>query len=207
MELHTYLVFILGAFVLVASPGADFIYVLSRSISQGAKAGFWGAMGVSFGLLIHTAFAVLGLTALLYSSAIAFLIVKYIGVCYLIYLGIKIFLSKNQFLNLTEARVASNSEVFKQGLFTNTLNPKAGLTFMAYMPQFLSTSETQSLLVFQLGASICLIALLWFSIVGYFSSIFRKYVVDSRSIGSAIRYLVSSILISLGLRLAWMERP
>ena len=207
MELHNYLVFILGAFVLVASPGADFIYVLSRSISQGAKTGFWGALGVSFGLLIHTAFAVLGLTALLYSSAIAFLIVKYIGVCYLIYIGIKIFLNKSQFLTVSEAKVANNAEVFRQGLFTNTLNPKAGLTFMAYMPQFLSATDTQPLLVFQLGASICLIALLWFTVVAYFSSVFRRYIVNNRSIKSAIRYLVSSILVGLGLRLAWMERP
>jgi threonine/homoserine/homoserine lactone efflux protein len=206
MELHTYLVFTLGAFVLVASPGADFIYVLSRSISQGVSAGFWAALGVTFGLLIHTAFAVLGLTALLYSSAIAFLVVKYVGVCYLIYLGVKIFLTKNQFKSIGESKAADNSEIFKQGLFTNVLNPKAGLTFMAFMPQFLSANETQSFLVFQLGASVCLIALFWFTTVSYFSGVFRKYVVNNRSAENAVRYFVSTILISLGIRLAWMER-
>lgn len=206
MELHTYLVFVLGAFALVASPGADFIYVLSRSVSQGVGAGFWAALGVTFGLLIHTAFAVLGLTALLYSSAIAFLFVKYVGVCYLIYLGIKIFLTKNQFNNIGESKAANNLEIFKQGLFTNIFNPKAGLTFMAFMPQFLSANGTQSYLIFQLGATVCLIAFIWFTMVGYFSGIFRKYVVGNRLAENAVKYFVSTILISLGIRLAWMER-
>ena len=100
---------------------------------------------------------------------------------------------------------AKDWDIFKQGLFTNTLNPKVGLTFMAYMPQFIST-ESSSLLVFKLGLSICLIALIWFSIIGVFSTIIRKYVVDNESIGNAIRYFVSSILIGLGLKLAWLER-
>lgn len=206
MELHVYLTFLLGAFVVVASPGVDFIYVLSRSIAQGTKAGILGALGVTCGLLIHTSFAVAGLTVLLYSSAIAFLIVKYIGVCYLVYLGVRMLMSKSHFSGVGEASLASNSEIFRQGLLTNTLNPKAGLTFMAYMPQFLSPTESQPLVVLSLGLSVCLMALAWFSFVGYCSRIFRKYVVNNESIGDAIRYFVSSILISFGLRLAWMER-
>ena len=206
MELHTYLIFIIGAFALVASPGADFIYVLSRSVGQGRKAGFWAALGVSCGLLAHTLFAVAGLTALLYSSAIAFLIVKYIGVCYLVYLGLKTFLNKKQFQDIGCGNNVSDIEIFKQGLFTNMLNPKAGLTFMAYMPQFLSSGETQTLLVFELGASICIIGVFWFSAVGYLSGAFRKYVVDNKTVADTIRYFVGSILVAFGLRLAWFER-
>ena len=206
MDLHIYLVFILGAFALIASPGADFIYVLTRSISQGASSGFWAALGVSCGMLIHTAFAVIGLTALLYSSAIAFLIVKYVGVCYLVYLGIKTFLNKNQFKKIAPSSIASDAEIFKQGLFTNVLNPKVGLTFMAYMPQFISSTDSHPLLVFQLGFSICVIALAWFSLVGLFSGVFRKHVIESESIGNTIRYMTSAILISFGLKLAWLER-
>lgn len=206
MDLQSYLIFALGAFVLIATPGADFIYVLGRSVSQGAKAGFWAALGVSCGMLIHTVFAIVGLTALLYSSALAFLIAKYIGVCYLVYLGIKTFLNKQQFTDIADAERVSHGTVFKQGLLTNTLNPKAGLTFMAYMPQFLSAESAQSVIILELGLSICLITLAWFALVGLFSGVFRQYVVNNRAVGNAIRYFVGSVLISLGLRLAWLER-
>jgi len=206
MDFSLYLVFIIGAFALIASPGADFIYVLSRSISQGTTSGFWAALGVSCGMLIHTAFAVIGLTALLYSSAIAFLLVKYVGVCYLVYLGIKIFLNKNQFKKMDQSSNERNSEIFKQGLLTNTLNPKVGLTFMAYMPQFLSSTDSHPFLVFQLGLSICAIALVWFSLICIFSSVIRKYVIENESVGNTIRYMTSSILIGFGLRLAWLEQ-
>jgi len=206
MELHIFVVFVLGAFALVASPGTDFIYVLSRSISDGRNAGFVAALGVSSGMLVHTGFAVAGLTALLYSSAIAFLIAKYIGVFYLVYLGVKIFLTKDQFKNMEVAESANNYDIFKHGLLTNVLNPKVGLTFMAYMPQFLSPAGESSLLVLQLGISICIVALIWFSIVGFFSSAVRRYVVESEAIGNTTRYATSSILVFLGFRLAWLER-
>ena len=206
MTLDTYLLFILGAFALIASPGPDFIYVLSRSIGQGTKSGLWAAAGVSTGTVIHTLFAVVGLTALLYSSAIAFLIVKYVGVCYLVYLGIRMFLNKNQFSNIGKIKPAPYYLIFRQGWLSNTLNPKVGLTFMAYMPQFLSPAESQPLVVLQFGLTISAIAMIWLVSVAVFSALFGKLIVENRSVGNIIRYSVSSLLIGFGFKLAFFER-
>ncbi len=207
MEPQTLLLFSLGFFALVAAPGPDFVYVFSRSIHEGPKAGLISALGISAGMAVHTIFAVVGLTALLYTSAMAFLVIKFAGAAYLIYLGIKFFLTKQQFKLDSSKQLADPVVIFRQAVLTNVLNPKAGLTFMAYMPQFITPGtasvSTQALL---LGAIICVITLSWYITLGAFSGWLKRYVVDSPRLSDAIRYSVGTILIGLGLRLAWLER-
>lgn len=207
MEAHTLLLFSLGFFALVAAPGPDFVYVFSRSIHQGAKAGIVSALGISTGMLVHTVFAVAGLTALLYTSAIAFLIVKIVGAGYLIYLGVKILLTKQHFKFDRPVTDAERNVIFRQAVLTNVLNPKAGLTFMAYMPQFVSPSAGNiSAQVLILGTIICAITLSWYVALGTFSGWLKQHIVDSPRISDVIRYAVGTLLIGLGLRLAWLER-
>src|SRR5512138_2167117 len=99
----TLLLYTIGALVIIVSPGPDFIYVTTRGIAQGRVAGLLSAAGISLGLMAHTLLAALGLSALLRTSGIAFQTVKYVGAAYLLYLGIKMFLNKESFIQLGQS--------------------------------------------------------------------------------------------------------
>lgn len=86
--------FVLSSFLLIAAPGPDFIYVLTRGISEGRKGGLMSALGISTGMLVHTMFAAFGLSAIIETSRIAFMVIKYVGAGYLIYIGLKMILTK-----------------------------------------------------------------------------------------------------------------
>jgi threonine/homoserine/homoserine lactone efflux protein len=86
--------FLVASLALIATPGPDMIYVVTRGVAQGRRAALVSACGVCSGLAVHTSFAAIGLSALLARSAVAFSVVKYAGAAYLIYLGLKTFLSK-----------------------------------------------------------------------------------------------------------------
>ena len=131
--------FLLAGILLNLTPGTDTIYILSRSISQGKKAGLLSALGISAGCLVHTLFAAFGLSIVLSQSAAAFDTVKYMGALYLIYLGLKtIFTRRPHGFDLDAIQTRdSDSRIFLSGMLTNVLNPKVALFFLAFVPQFI----------------------------------------------------------------------
>ena len=138
ISLNDFLLFAFASLMLNITPGNDMIYVATRSTSQGIKAGIVSALGIAGGCIVHLIAAVVGLSAIISSSAIAFDIIKYIGAAYLIYLGIKAFLSKQNKFNLEgKSEKKSLPKLFWQGVFTNVLNPKVALFFLAFLPQFI----------------------------------------------------------------------
>ena len=137
------MIFLAAALALNISPGPDMLYVISRSLEQGLKAGVVSALGVGAGTLIHTMVAVVGLSALLLSVPIAFNIIRYAGALYLAYLGLRMLLVKRRKEQRIQARRSNNfrlRDVFRQGLTTNVLNPKVALFFLAFLPQFVDRS-------------------------------------------------------------------
>lgn len=126
------------------TPGNDMIYVASRSSALGVNAGIVSALGIMAGCLVHTLAAVAGLSAIIASSATAFNILKYTGAAYLIYLGIRSWIgSRNSVFQLKErVELYSYRKVFVQGMFTNVLNPKVALFFLAFLPQFINTHSS-----------------------------------------------------------------
>ena len=137
------MIFLAAALALNISPGPDMLYVISRSLEQGLKAGVVSALGVGAGTLIHTMVAVVGLSALLLSVPIAFNIIRYAGALYLAYLGLRMLLVKRGKEQRIQARRSNNfrlRDVFRQGLTTNVLNPKVALFFLAFLPQFVDRS-------------------------------------------------------------------
>ena len=134
----TLLLFCATAFVLIITPGPNQIYIIARSTSQGRKAGLLSALGVDTGTLVHVVAASFGLSALLASSAFAFGIVRYAGAGYLIYLGIRTWLSRSNNLEHFTIEFKSGKRIFFQGMLTNILNPKAALFFLAILPQFVN---------------------------------------------------------------------
>ena len=143
MDLNTFLLFAFASLVLNITPGADMLYVATRSASQGVKSGIVSALGIMTGCIVHLAAAIAGLSAIIANSATAFSVVKYLGAAYLIYLGLKSFFSKqNKFDLKTDQERESLSKIFWQGVVTNVLNPKVALFFLAFLPQFVDVKTS-----------------------------------------------------------------
>jgi threonine/homoserine/homoserine lactone efflux protein len=132
---HDLPAFILASLLLWITPGPDTMYILARSIAQGLRAGVMSAFGIGCGILIHTAFAAFGLSALVATSAAAFRLVKLAGAGYLVYLGVQA-LRASGTLSTPEIAAAGLGRIFRQGILTNALNPKVAIFFLAFLPQF-----------------------------------------------------------------------
>jgi threonine/homoserine/homoserine lactone efflux protein len=160
MDLQNFLLFALASFILNITPGADMLYVATRSTGQGIKAGVISSLGVMVGCIAHATAAVVGLSAIIASSATAFTIIKYAGAAYLIYLGIRSFLSKDNSFSIAEnSEKLPDRKIFMQGAITNVLNPKVALFFLAFLPQFVDPkSDSPALTILLLG--------IWFTISG-----------------------------------------
>lgn len=135
-------VFIAASIALYISPGPDFIIVASKAVGQGRRAGILTAFGVSTGVLIHMFAAAFGLAALLQVWPIAFSLVKWAGITYLVYLGVRILVAKTSSFDVSATQNhRSNRQLFVQGLFCNLLNPKIAIFFLAFLPQFTDPSR------------------------------------------------------------------
>lgn len=134
----TLLTFAVAATLLIIVPGPNVIYIITRGIDQGRRAAIASAAGVEAGMLFHIGAAVLGLSALVASSELVFNIVKYAGAAYLIWMGIASLRAGPAHLEAPDfSRRARYSKLFAQGLIVNVLNPKVGLFFVAFLPQFI----------------------------------------------------------------------
>lgn len=142
MPLHTYLLFVLAAFALILVPGPDMMYMLGRCLAQGRRAGILSAVGFNLGGYVHLTAAVLGLSAILATSATAFTVVKWVGAAYLIYLGLSALWSKQGVAIDTDAAVAGRRSrtILWQAFLSDVLNPKVALFFLALLPQFVDRS-------------------------------------------------------------------
>jgi threonine/homoserine/homoserine lactone efflux protein len=156
-----YPLFLAGALILLFIPGPAVFYILSRSIGQGRKAGVVSAAGISVGTLVHSTAAALGLSAILVSSARAFHIVQFVGAIYLIFLGVRTLLSREDPHLVSAASTHSLPRIFGQGVLVNLLNPKTALFFLAFLPQFVDSSRGHvPAQIFFLGCSFALLGLL-----------------------------------------------
>lgn len=135
-SIHTLAVFAAAVVVFAAVPGPAVFYVVTRSISQGRRAGGVSAGAVAVGNLVHVAAATVGLSALLASSAVAFSVVKYVGAAYLVYLGVRALLSREHAQRTGQPAPQPLSRVFREGVVVAVLNPKTALFFLAFLPQF-----------------------------------------------------------------------
>jgi len=138
MDIGYWIMFLTATLALNMSPGPDLIFVLTKTVSNGRKAGVVAAAGACTGALVHVAAAALGLSAIIVSSAYAFTLIKIIGVCYLIYLAWQAFTASGgiELAATNSTETVSYWKIFKQGVLIDVLNPKAAIFFMAFLPQF-----------------------------------------------------------------------
>lgn len=130
--------FFAAAILLAITPGPGIFYVLTRSLKGGRREGYASSFGTAIGGLAHVIAAALGLSAILATSALAFFIVKYAGAAYLIYLGIRTIMTKDEAPDMDAEIEPNNQKALYQGILTEILNPKTAIFFLAFIPQFIN---------------------------------------------------------------------
>jgi RhtB (resistance to homoserine/threonine) family protein len=196
-------VFVISGILLNITPGSDTMYILSRSISFGRRAGILSVLGISSGAVIHTLLAALGLSAILAQSAFAFNVVKYAGSIYLLYLGIKAILTKYEQSTLSNSVEETTSyKIYVQGLLTNLLNPKVALFFLTFLPQFVDPKTEYGALSFLLlGVTYLTTGTIWCLLLAMFSSMATKTLRDNQKISTVLNKSAGVIYMLLGLNL------
>lgn len=208
IPVNDFLIFAFASLMLNITPGNDMLYVATRSTSQGIKAGVVSAFGIAGGCIVHLMAAVIGLSAIIANSALAFDIIKYTGAAYLVYLGLKSILSKqNKFAITKKVETKSLSQLFWQGVLTNVLNPKVALFFLAFLPQFIHPENGNvSLQILLLG--------LWFNFSGtvvncIVALLFGKlgnWLADKQAFIKWQNKITGLLLIGLGIKVALSSR-
>ena len=164
-------------------------------------------MGVICGCLVHTTAAAFGLALILQTSATAFLIVKYAGVFYLLYLGIKTLRDKSTFKLHNHTSSVSSPRLFWQGVLSNVLNPKVAIFFLAFLPQFVDKGSSNiTLQMVRLGLTFALFGLCFLVVVGYFAGAIGAWLTRQPQYTNILRWITGGVLIGLGVRLALTER-
>jgi threonine/homoserine/homoserine lactone efflux protein len=204
-----WIVFFCAALVLNLVPGPDLIYILSRTVAQGARIGVASSLGVCTGALFHVLAAVLGLSAILTTSALAFSVVKYLGAAYLIYLGILALRSGAPLLEVSASEVSSITpwSAFCQAVLVDILNPKVAIFFMAFLPQFVRAEMGHpALQIVALGLLVIFVgAVVELSLV-FMAARATRYLRGNARVGVWLGRLLGSIFLSLGVRLVLSER-
>jgi threonine/homoserine/homoserine lactone efflux protein len=196
--------FFIASLLLNLTPGNDMLYVASRSVSQGIKAGMVSAAGIFVGCFVHILAAVLGLSIIISRSAYLFQLIKFAGAAYLIYLGVKALLSKPVVDTADEKPSKANYwKLFKQGIVTNALNPKVAVFFLSFLPQFISPlSPFFKVQLFTLGvwfaAQGTLVLIIVACILGKSKDFFR----NNPKVWRIQEKITGFILIGLGVKIA-----
>lgn len=194
--------FLIASIALIITPGPDIIYVLTRGISDGKRAGLLSAIGVTSGILFHTIAASLGLAFLLQTSVYAFWTLKIIGGSYLIYLGIQIIKNKNAFELNGSQQHFDKKKCLIQGFLSNVLNPKVALFFIAFLPQFVNVANPHhSIYMISYGLIFALMTIIFLTILGIFAGVIGTWLHERNKIAGKIRLGSGAILILLGFRL------
>jgi threonine/homoserine/homoserine lactone efflux protein len=196
-------IFTLAALGLLLIPGPAVLYIVTRSVAQGRKAGLASVLGIELAGLCHSAAAAFGLSAILVASALAFSVVKYVGAAYLVYLGIRALLNKGAQDAGDGAPPRSTSELFRKGFVVNILNPKTALFFYAFLPQFVDPSRGSPVVqILMLGGLFVLMATFTDSAYALLGSGVGRLVMRQAGFRRVQRYVSAGIYMALGVAAA-----
>lgn len=205
MGVINFTTFIVTALLFIITPGIDTVFVLNKSINNGKKSGIQASFGINTGILVHTAFAALGISVLISKSVIALIALKYIGALYLIYLGILSIKSKTELLSKPkendQVKVAKSD--FWSGFMTNTLNPKVALFFLAFFPQFINPTQIENPVpFFILGITYAVMGIIWYSGLTFFASSFSNKIKNNPKSGIWMNRVSGTVFILMGILMA-----
>jgi threonine/homoserine/homoserine lactone efflux protein len=196
-------IFLLAALGLLLIPGPAVIYVATRSVAQGRRAGIASVLGIELAGLCHSIAAAFGLSAILLASSIAFNVVKYIGAAYLVYLGIRAILSKVAGLQIEKGTAPSLWQLFRKGFVVQILNPKTALFFYAFLPQFVDPARGSTIVqILFLGLLFVALATITDSIYALVASGVGRLITQRAGFQRIQKYVTGGIYISLGVAAA-----
>jgi RhtB (resistance to homoserine/threonine) family protein len=201
-KVNDFFTFLVLSLFVVMSPGIDTALITKRTISDGRKDGYKMALGLSTGSLVHTFAAAFGISAILMQSAVAFEIVKYIGALYLIYLGLSSFISKKKVASdENENNPEMKKSAFKQGLFSNVLNPKVAMFFLTFLPQFVKIGENATQQLIMMGVIYTVLSITWFFVYVLLINYLRVWLMSPK-VQRIMDKATALVLIGFGLKLA-----
>lgn len=199
--------FLAAALALALTPGPDMIYVISRALAQGARAGLVSAAGLTLGLAAHTLLAALGVSVLLRTSETAFLVLKVVGALYLIWVGIQLWRAAPQFDIRAASDRASTGSLFLQGSLSALLNPKLALFFLAFLPQFVpASSATPTLDVIALGLAFSVVGITVQAGAGLAAGLLSQRLLRSQRVLRGVFRTSGLVMMALGARLLFVPR-
>ena len=207
IETSQLIYFVAASVAFTILPGPDMIFVTTQSISEGKKAGIATALGLCTGILFHTTAAAVGISAILYKSALAFSIVKYLGAAYLVYLAVKALKEGDYLLSSDSITETDYSRLYKRGIFMNLLNPKVSLFFLAFLPQFVNLQAgSVSTQMGVLGIVFMVQAIVVFSIISVFAGSIGSKILERPKVGLYVNWMKASIFSVIGIKLAFSHR-
>ena len=199
--------FLLTTLIIVVSPGTGVLFTMATGLSRGARASVVAAFGCTLGIVPHMAAAILGLAALLHTSAIAFQTFKYLGVAYLLYMAWMTLKEHGALKVEKEVGARSATQVIVSAILINILNPKLSIFFFAFLPQFVSADEARPLLrMSELSAVFMALTFVVFVGYGLFAASIRNHVISRPRVLTWMRRTFAGAFAALGAKLAFAER-
>jgi len=217
MPLDQLLLFIAAGLLLNLTPGPDVLYVVSNALRGGARVGVVAALGITAGCFVHIFAAAVGVSALMAASATAFTVLKWLGAAYLVYVGVRLLLSKAESAIKLEAAPAQSTgaaaqnglrTIFLRGFWTNALNPKVALFFLAFLPQFITPAMDNKPLAFLLLGLLFNFNGMWVNIGWAVAAAWLAGRVDAVQRGMHwLDRIAGAMFITFGLKLALTDNP
>ena len=199
--------FLVTSFIVIVSPGTGVLYTLAAGLSGGSRASVVAAFGCTIGIVPHMAAAIMGLAALLHTSALAFQTFKYLGVAYLLYMAWSTLREHGALRVDKTVTTRSAVQVTIEAILINILNPKLSIFFLAFLPQFVSTDESNPLShMLVLSAVFMLMTFVVFVGYGLFAASIRDHVISRPRVLTWMRRTFAGAFAALGAKLALAER-
>jgi threonine/homoserine/homoserine lactone efflux protein len=199
--------FLLTSLVVVLVPGTGVVYTVSTGLTRGRRASIYAAIGCTAGIIPHLLATVLGLAAVMHTSALAFQVLKFAGVAYLFYLAVATWRDRSAFSVDGSMSTFSATGLVVKAFLLNILNPKLTIFFLAFLPQFVDPSSAQPLAhLLLLSAVFMAMTFVVFVIYGFLAHAFRRFVIESARVQNALRCGFAAAFAALGARLAASER-
>jgi threonine/homoserine/homoserine lactone efflux protein len=199
--------FLITSLIVVASPGTGVLYTLGMGLSRGSRASVVAAFGCTLGIVPHMAAAILGLAAILHTSAVAFQIFKYLGVAYLLYMAWNALREHGALRVEQNVDARSALQVTVTAILINILNPKLSIFFLAFLPQFVATSEPHPVSqMLALSGVFMLMTFVVFVGYGLFAASIRTHIISRPRVLTWMRRTFAGAFVALGARLAFADR-
>ena len=215
LGIHDLPLFIVSGLLLNIAPGPDSVLIMTRSATQGWRAGSAASLGIGAGTCVHVLAAALGLSALLAASSWAFTLVKWVGAAYLVYVGLQMLLARRNTPATVSHEAAapaapaplSHRQIFVQGFLTNVLNPKVALFFLAFVPQFIAPDAPNKALAFiVLGAIFNFNGMLWCHFLALSTALASRRLRLGGALAQWLNRAIGALFLSFGLKLALSDR-